>query len=257
MNGSFYTGALGAMAQQSKMDVIANNFANVNTAGYKSKSAVFQDLIHYNMHDPEGTDSRLRSGSGVRLEQTNTDYTNAGYQTTGGEYDFAITGDGFFMLSDPVTNELSYSREGHFRLSLQNEEYYLVNTEGKRVLDKEQQPIMVEMADPTEEEEEEDYEDDEDAEREPTIKERIGVYNFAVKDGLQNIGDNQFVPTAKNGEPILVESAMLMEKSLEMSGVDTATEISRLIEAQRAYSYALRMVQTSDEIEATINSLRA
>ena len=84
----------------------------------------------------------------------------------------------------------------------------------------------------------------------------IGVYGFDILDGMQSNGRNEFTPTAKNGLPYLMRGARLVDHTLEMSGVDTAEEISRMIETQRAYSYALKMVQTSDEVMTTINGLR-
>ena len=73
---------------------------------------------------------------------------------------------------------------------------------------------------------------------------------------MESQGDNVFSVTEKNGEPILLENAKVVKRALEESGVDFAQEMTRMIEAQRAYSYALKMVQTSDEVEATINTLR-
>ena len=88
-----------------------------------------------------------------------------------------------------------------------------------------------------------------------TLEAQPAVYDFAVKNGMQNVGDNEYVPVEKNGDPILTDQEAL-QGALEMSGVDTANEIVRMIESQRAYSYALKMVQTSDEVTATINGLR-
>ncbi len=65
MNMSFYTAALGAAGQQEKMNVIANNIANVNTDGFRSKNAVFSDLMYYNMRDEQGADTRVKAGSGI------------------------------------------------------------------------------------------------------------------------------------------------------------------------------------------------
>ena len=67
MNMSFYTAALGAVGQQEKMNVIANNIANVNTDGFRSKNAVFSDLMYYNMRDEQGADTRVKAGSGIAL----------------------------------------------------------------------------------------------------------------------------------------------------------------------------------------------
>ena len=72
---------------------------------------------------------------------------------------------------------------------------------------------------------------------------------------MQNVGDNEYAPVAKNGNPILQEETPL-QGALESPGTDLALELVRMIESQRAYSYALKMVQTSDEVVQTVNSLR-
>ena len=74
MNASFYSGARGMMTEQDKLNVISNNIANVNTVGYKSKSSVFMDLMYYNMHSQD----RVTTGTGVRMQHTNTDFSSNG-----------------------------------------------------------------------------------------------------------------------------------------------------------------------------------
>lgn len=237
MYTSFYTAARGAMEEQKKMDVIANNFANVNNYGYKSKSAVFSDLMYYNLNNYTGEDTPLKAGVGIVVEKTNTKFDPTVPTTTGGEYDYSILEDGFFMLLSPVTGEVSYTRNGHFSLSQRGDVFYLVNDNGNLVLDENQNPIIQEA----------------DGE----LSGEIGVYGFNILDGMLSKGNNEFTPVAKNGDPYLIRGARLVDHSLEMSGVDTADEISKLIETQRAYSYALKMVQTSDEVMTTINGLRS
>lgn len=73
---------------------------------------------------------------------------------------------------------------------------------------------------------------------------------------MVSVGDNEFTPIEKNGNPFLVADAKVVSHALEMSGTNMAEEITKVIESQRAYSYAMRMVQTSDEIVNTVNSLR-
>ena len=76
-----------------------------------------------------------------------------------------------------------------------------------------------------------------------------------MKNGMLNVGDNEYVPVEKNGDPILQNEDPL-QGALESPGTDLALELVRMIESQRAYSYALKMVQTSDEVVQTINGLR-
>ena len=91
-------------------------------------------------------------------------------------------------------------------------------------------------------------EDDED-------KPRISVYTFSNPSHLTSVGNNEYA-APEGMEPVLVERAKIVSSALERSGTDLSKEMVRMIECQRAYSYALKMVTTSDEIETTINSLR-
>ncbi|MFT4008025.1 MAG: flagellar hook basal-body protein [Lacrimispora sp.] len=256
MNQSFYTGALGAMAQQTKMNVVSSNIANVNTVGYKAQYGTFADLIHARTTSTEGGDA-AKMGSGTKLDVVKTDMSPMGYNTTGRDNDYAIDGEGFFMLKDPVSGAITYSRDGGFQLSEAGDKFYLVNSSGKRVLNMDQEEISYDVKPATypgsDEEEEEEDEELEEGEHDPHA---VGVYTFAVRDGIESVGDNEFSVTAKNGDPILLENAKTVKGALEESGTDFAQEMTRMIEAQRAYSYALKMVQTSDEIEAKINELR-
>ncbi len=234
MNASFYTAAVGAMTEQDKMNVISNNIANINTVGYKTKSAVFMDLLYYNMHSYD----RITTGTGVKVQHTNTDYTTNGMDKAQDDsgWNFAINGDGFFMLRDQVSGDITYTRAGNFYLSLHSDgKFYLQTDNNKLVLDANRRPITYEngylTADP-------------------------GIYTFANTNGMESVGSTEFSPVAKNGAPYLSTDATLVEGYLELSNVNLAQEMSDTIIASRAYSYALKMVQTSDEIEETINGLR-
>ena len=237
MNMSFYTAALGAVGQQEKMNVIANNIANVNTDGFRSKNAVFSDLMYYNMRDEQGADTRVKAGSGIAMGRTDTDFSESSMAPTGGNTDFAISGRGFFMLQDPNTHAVSYSRNGKFNMSLRADGFYLVNDNGKLVLDENRNPIRLD-------------------EEGIVGGARPGIYTFPVQQGMLNTGNNELTATEKNGEPVLSADAELRQGYLEQSNVNLADEMSKTIECSRAYSYVLKMIQTSDEIEQVINSLR-
>ena len=237
MNMSFYTAALGAVGQQEKMNVIANNIANVNTDGFRSKNAVFSDLMYYNMRDEQGADTRVKAGSGIAMGRTDTDFSESSMAPTGGNTDFAISGRGFFMLQDPNTQAVSYSRNGKFNMSLRADGFYLVNDNGQLVLDENRNPIRLD-------------------EEGIVGGARPGIYTFPVQQGMLNTGNNELTATEKNGEPVLSADAELRQGYLEQSNVNLADEMSKTIECSRAYSYVLKMIQTSDEIEQVINSLR-
>lgn len=224
------------MEQQRRMDVVSNNIANVNNYGYKEKNSVFSDLMYYNLNNYTGEDTRLKSGVGVIVEKTNTNFDPAGFVTTDLEHDYAIEGEGFFMLRNPQDNSITYTRNGHFSMSQRGNQFYLVNDDGNFVLDQNRNPILV---------------------TQDGLQAEIGVYGFNILDGMRSVGDNEFVPIEKNGNPYLIQGAKVLDHALESSGVNLADQISKVIESQRAYSYSLKMVQTSDEIVSTINSLRA
>lgn len=241
MDISFYTAKVGAKAQQTNLDVISNNMANVNTAGYKAQKAGFVDLLYSNVREPEDVDTQLQVGSGARVEKTDIDFNSGGLQSTDNPTDYAILGSGFFAVQNPATNEIYYTRDGSFQHSLrQDGSFYLVTGNGDLVLDKEFQRIQV------------DLEGGETA----VGPERLGVFDFEIKDGMLLAGENLFTPVEKNGQPIAVEGEVVQQGYLEMSNADTSKEMTRLIEAQRAYSMALKMVQTSNEIEQTVEGLR-
>ena len=236
MYTSFYTAARGAMEEQRKLDVVANNLANVNNYGYKAKTPVFSDLMYYNLNNYNGDDTPMKAGTGILVEQTKTDFSPKGLVTTQGDFDYAIIDSGFFMMRSPVTNEITYTRNGHFSMSKRGDEFYLVNDNGNFVLDENRNPIRV---------------------TDGELSGKIGVFGFNIMDGMLSVGNNEYAPAVKNGQPFLMAGAQVADHALEMSGASVADDFTRIIEAQRAYSYALKMVQTSDEIVNTVNTLRS
>lgn len=259
MNQSFYVGALGAGSSTEKMSVIANNIANVNNTGFKPKTAVFSDLLNYNLNDGEEAVTELQAGNGVRVQRTYTSFDTSGAVQTGSSLDYAILEDNaFFMVQDPTTGTISYTRDGHFHRAEREDGFYLMTDGGKLVLDQNREPLKAEVADVErlQAEMEENYEEIENENDEDEDKPRISLYTFANPSRLISIGSNEYVPVDQGVEPVRIENPKLAEGALEQSGTDLSKELVRMIECQRAYSYALKMVTTSDEIEATINSLR-
>ena len=241
MNQSFYAAAIGAHQQMQHLNVHSNNIANVNTYGFKPQRASFSALM-YSM--VEGVDNEeLPKGGGTRMTSTPTGFDTGFYIATNRTQDYAIEGSGFFALYDPSTQEVSYTRNGAFQLSLYqvpNEKgeldavYYLSDGDGRQVLDKMGYPIVVD---------------------DPLVPQPVGVFEFMYQDGLQHVSNSMFTSVEKNGN-VWVSDSKVHSGFLEGSGSDFGTEMSKLIEAQRSYSYALKMVQTSDEIETTIINLK-
>lgn len=235
MYASFYTAAAGAAAQQARMDVTANNLANVNTSGFKPKNAVFSQLLYYNLHAERDSQTSLRAGAGSKVMNTATDFEEMGLEQTNGRWDYGIRGNGFFRLQNPVTGEITYTRNGHFSLSQREDGFYLVADSGNLVTDAQGQPIRAENGEPS---------------AEP------GIYSFYMQSRLMNVGENEFVQPEGEAQPYINTQAELERNTLESSGTDMITEMTRMMESQRAYSYALKMLQTSDEVTGTINSLK-
>lgn len=257
MNMSFYTGAVGAYQQQQRMNVQANNIANVNNYGYKAERAAFHHLMYGNV---VGIDQEnLPRGTGTKMVKASVDYEPGAYADTGRNFDFAIVGDGFFALFDPASGDVTFTRDGAFMMArfevppdedaepeidpetgeeIEPEntvEWRLSDNEGRCVLDRMGNFITI---DP----------DDRKAELD------IGVFDYRIYDGMLHADSGRFTPIDKNGD-LYLGTGTVKRGFLETSNVDLAQELVKVIESQRAYSYALRMVQTSDEIEQTISGL--
>lgn len=235
MNASFYVAVLGTSNQQERLNVVANNLANVNSQGYQTKDLSFIELVRYNLNAPEQRKTELQAGAGATIKSITSNFESGAIEETDSQYDYAILEKGFFMLRDRETNEITYTRSGHFILSKNGDKTYLASENGKYVLDENQQPIEVVGG---------------------KLQSQIGVVNFTNKHGLENIGSNEYRATESNGKPILVTNPQLKDHALELSNVEVSSEYMKMIESQRAYTYALKMVQTSDEIESVINNLR-
>ncbi len=246
MNISFYTAAVGAQQQQERLDIHGNNIANVNTVGFRAKKPSFSAL----MTGPVvGIDEELARGVGSRVEMAETDFSGSALNGTERLLDYAISGAGFFALVDPTSGEVSYTRDGsftksEFQLPEIDEEtgeerlvtkWFLSDGLGRFVLGINGGPIEVE----------------DEAQELP-----IGIFDFINHNGMESVGENRFMPIGKNGQ-VRLGDGKLVQGYLELSNTDLANEIAKVIESQRSFSYMLRMVQTSDEIETTVNNLRS
>ena len=260
MDISFYTAAVGAHQQQRRLDVHANNIANVNNYGFRARRPDFQTLMTGAVR---GINETLQRGVGSRLEADQADFSPTGFWGTERPLDYAIEGNGFFALLNPTTGEYSYTREGSFTLSnvmqmIQPEvpedaeegaeapepeevtTWYLSDGNGRYVLGPDGRPITV--ADPL---------------NDISIKTplNIGIFDFINHDGMLSEGLSGFIPVEKNGQ-VTYGEGKLVQGYLETSDADYAYELAKVIESQRSFQYMLRMAQTSDEITSTVNALR-
>ncbi len=262
MNMSFYVGALGADASQKKMGVISNNLANINNTAFKPKNAIFSDLINYNLNDSPEAKTDLQAEAGTAVVRTNTEYSPAAFHTTGQPNDYAIgNANAFFKLQNPSSGEITYTRNGHFHAGeMPDGKFYLFTESGKHVLDENGKKMLaddtalkaIEAAGQTGG----NTANANNATEE--VKQKIGVYTINYPSRLVNKGDNELAirPGDQNNKDSVIQNPILESGTLESSGTDMAKEMTRLIESQRAFTYALKMVQTSDEVEGTINQLR-
>ena len=237
---SFYNAALGAQQEMQRLNVHANNIANVNTHGYRAESPCFQALMYGMVNGIDN--AQLPKGCGTYMMTTTTDYSSDALEETGRKQDYAIEGDGFFALYEPGTGQVSYTRDGAFTIGefIENDEegqpqsvWYLTDGEGRQVLNTEGYPIVV---------------------TDPEAEQPVGVFLVQYQDGMEHLDSSRFLAGDKNGV-IWISPAKVHQGYLETSNVDLAGEIGKVIESQRAYSYALKMVQTADEVETTVNGL--
>ena len=247
MNQSFYIGAVGAQQQLYHLNVHGDNIANVNTFGFKANKSYFTALLYQNW--PGADEDELPMGVGTRMLKTSTDYSQGAPSDTGRALDFYIDGEGFFGLVDLETEEVTFTRNGAFIMSPLEQEtgevdengepimetvFYLGDNTGKLVLSERGGLIQID-----------DLKDDLP----------IGIFDYANYDGMAQLDGTRYLPVDKNGN-LWFGDGKLVRGYLELSNADLADELTKVIEAQRAYGLALKMMTTSDEIENTINKLR-
>lgn len=244
---AFYTGTAGMRAFQSKLDVTAHNMANVQTNGYKTRRASFQDTLYSRINTNVPGEHLV--GHGVIQDNIDQIMIQSGLDTTNQPLDFAIVGDGFFQVDN--AGEIEYTRNGLFYLSLEGDEGYLSTGNGAYVLDTEGNRIPLDR-------------DEDGTFITDNLREQLGIYTFPNQWGLEPRNNASYVESANSGAPQLVEPGNpanekpleVLQGSLEFSGVDMGAEMVEIIMAQRAFQMNSRVVTTADEIAQEINGLR-
>lgn len=260
------------VAQQTNIDLISHNLANVNTTGYKRGRAEFQDLLYTQIMPPaRGENQGINIGQGARLSSIHRIMGGGTLQVTGGDYDLAISGGGFFQVQRP-DGSIAYTRDGAFRLDAERR---LVTVSGDLVLGNDG-PITI-PAEATEIAIGADgkitYQDvtkaatnenvtDPKAYQKATIEiGRIQLAVFPNATGLEALGENLWGATEASGEaataaPGEKEAGRLVQGYLEGSNVQSVEEMVNLIMAQRAYEINSKVVQSADEMMQLANNLR-
>ncbi len=229
----FYAAASSLTSQQTNMNVIANNVANVNTTGFKAQQTGFSALLNENING--GAANTISMGHGVKVAKTSTDFTQGQLQATRMPLDFAILGEGFFAVENENGGEITYTRDGSFKILLDRRNDYLVDASGNYVLDSRERRIQVD----------EDFDPGE-----------IGVFTFSNPYGLELVGGNRFAATELSGDAERVNEPDVKVGYLEGSAVEMAKEMVKMIEASKGFSFGSRVLQTADDMERTMNQLR-
>lgn len=261
---SLWTASSGMKAQQLNIDTISNNLANVNTTAYKSQRVEFKDLLYSsikrtNLNDDNGRPVNLEVGHGVMPTATTRNFTGGSLMETQNPLDLAIEGKGFFVVVLP-TNEVRYTRDGSFKLSVEGDVSRLTTSDGYYVLTEDDELIVIEQG-------LRDFSVDElgfmtarDEFGDTVDLGRIRIVNFMNPEGLLSEGRNLYNATAASGEEVLIEpeemKGRIVQGFLETSNVQIVDEMVRMITAQRAYEISSKTIQTSDEMLQMANNLR-
>jgi flagellar basal-body rod protein FlgG len=257
------TAATGMMAMELNVQVISNNLANMTTTGYKRQRAEFQDLL-YDHVSRIGTQTSSQGnilpvgidlGSGVKAVGTPRLMTQGTLSQTGGTLDVAIRGDGFFKIEMP-DGTYAYTRDGSFQMDAQGR---IVTAQGNVVMpgitipanstgltiNAQGQVSVIPQGSTT-----------------PQILGQIVLTRFINEAGLLPIGDNLYTETPasgtpQDGTPNTDGAGDLQQGSLEQSNVDSVTEITNLIAAQRAYEMNSKVISAADQmLQSTSNLMR-
>ncbi|HTH93664.1 MAG TPA: flagellar basal-body rod protein FlgG [Rhodocyclaceae bacterium] len=250
---SLWIAKTGLDAQQTNLDVISNNLANVSTNGFKSSRAVFEDLLYQTIRQPGAQSSQttqipsgLTLGTGAHPVATERLFTQGTLQQTQNALDLAINGSGFFQIQMP-DGTLAYTRDGSFQ---QDNTGQVVTSSGYPVSPSIIVPQnaltisvsrdgIVTVTTP--------------GAATPTQIGTIQLATFINNGGLQSVGENLYVETASSGAPTpntpgLNGTGLLNQGYVETSNVNVAEELVSMIQAQRAYEINSKVVSTSDDM---------
>jgi flagellar basal-body rod protein FlgG len=257
---SLWVAKTGLEAQQTNVDVISNNLANVSTNGFKRQRPVFEDLLYQTLRQPGAQSTQqtqvpsgLQLGTGVRPVATARIFTTGNLQNTGNPLDLAVNGNGFFQVTLP-DGSVSYTRDGAFQLDNQGQ---VVTSNGYPLQPTITIPpnavtvtvgsdgtVSVLAAGATA----------------PTQVGQIQLANFINPAGLQARGENLFLETAASGTaqtnvPGTNGLGALNQGFVETSNVNVTEELVNLITAQRAFEINSRSIQSSDQMLQKLTQL--
>jgi len=258
---SLNTATTGMKAQQQNMDVIAHNMANASTFGFKKGRAEFEDLLYQQVKEPgEATGlnavspTGVQIGLGVRTGAVQKEHTIGSSRHTDSDLDMQVEGRGFFRLINEEGN-IVYTRDGAFKKNSKGE---IVDKNGLHLHPKitipkdaigigiNPQGVVSVIRDNMSEEE---------------IVGQVKLTNFINPAGLKSLGRNNFLPSGASGPPVEGKPGeshfgTVSQGFLEMSNVNIAEEMVNMITAQRTYEANSKVIQASDQMLQTVNTLR-
>jgi flagellar basal-body rod protein FlgF/flagellar basal-body rod protein FlgG len=233
-----YISAAGAQVQSERLRVLANNLANVDTAGFKREEAIFQARFAEAIErgeDQPGSRSINDSGGGVRFAETITDFSKGNLRQTGEDTDLAIDGDGFFLVEKDGEQQLT--RAGNFRLSAEGR---LETQQGHAVLAADGKPLTIDPRLPWRVSES-------GAVEQADRRTYLALVKPRSLGDLAKAGVNYFTPLAPVA-PVAVAERRVRSGYLEASTVVPSVEMMELIETSRAFEANVRMIQNHDQM---------
>jgi flagellar basal-body rod protein FlgG len=250
---SLYIASTGLNAQQTNLDVVSNNLANVSTNGYKKMRPVFQDLLYQTIRQPGAQSSQqtqlpsgFQLGVGVGTVATERIHNQGNLQQTGNALDVAVQGRGFFQVLMP-DGTTAYTRDGSFQLDNTGQ---IVTASGYVLqpaitIPADAQTITI-AADGT-------ISVTQPGNATPSTLGQLQLATFVNPTGLQSLGDNLYAETASSGTPQVNNPGIsgtgtLNQTYLETSNVNVAEELVNMIVAQRAFELNSRAITTSDQM---------
>jgi flagellar basal-body rod protein FlgG len=261
---SLYTAATGMESLQSKLNVIANNLANVNTTGFKSDRANFEDLFYRHEILPGSQDAAsnytptgTQIGLGVRMQSTQTSFIQGAFQETGQPLDVAIEGRGFLRVLDPVTSTPLFTRAGNLSINA-NGNLVVGSAQTGRLVDP---PVQIPQ-DATGITISADgrvfYQQPGNTQLQQANQIQMAL--FQNPEGLMKLGENLYVDTVASGQAIQSTPGtqglgVLRQGFLELSNVEPVRELIDLITTQRSFEMNSQVIDAGNTILQTITNL--
>lgn len=270
MMRALWSAASGMIAQQTNVDTISNNIANVNTTGYKTEKTEFKSLLYQNLQartttaNGENKPIPAQVGLGTRVASNTSMFTQGSMLASESDTAFAIDGDGFFAVRGGDGNTY-YTRNGNFTWSIGNDGVILTTSDGYPVLDSRGNTIQVPDGVAAEKVSASSrgqfyYTN---AQGNPVdMNQSIGLFQFNNPAGLEKLQDSLLRVTDASGNPMNeattagLDASQVRQGYLEGSNVQVADEMVNLIVAQRAYELNSKAIQAADDMLGQANQLR-